>query len=177
MHDAGIYCSAGKTPIRVCESRVVSRARAFVLERLTRQTLRVFLVSARTALIHVGEAAPAKVESASNVETDRGAPIDFCRDSPASVRAEARQAVWRWRWRNVEEKIPVLRSGMGGYGAHFNPLFHLLQTRPTAVWGAVSWGYQIEPNDQHFEDEHHLFRAEALRVPYNGLSISIAVAG
>ena len=59
-------------------------------------------------------------QGATLVETDNGQLVGFCRDSPAFVRDEVRAAVWRWRWRNVEEKIPALRTGMEAMALTFS---------------------------------------------------------
>ena len=81
-----------------------------------------------------------RLDSALVVHTDVGMTLDFCCDSPAFVRSEVKVAVRRWRWRNVEEKIPALRSGTGGHGAHIHPIFGLLQARPSANWGPQEQG-------------------------------------
>ena len=80
------------------------------------------------------------IENALTVRTDCGTTLDLCRDSPAHVRSEVKAAVWRWRWRKVEEKIPALHSGQGGHGAHLHPIFRLLQSRPSVNWGPQEQG-------------------------------------
>ena len=76
------------------------------------------------------------LESALKMMTDRGAQIDLCRDPPAYVRDEVRASVWRWRWRNVEAKIPAVRNGLGGDGALFCPIFQLLRAKHSSQWGS-----------------------------------------
>ena len=75
------------------------------------------------------------VVDAVKVVTDRGAILDLARDSPAAVRAEVADAVWRWRWRLVEAKTPGVASSQSGLGAHMRPLWRLLRARHQDDWG------------------------------------------
>ena len=72
--------------------------------------------------------------------TDRGVALDLSRDSPAFVRDQVSQSVWRWRWRRVEERIPALRTGKGGFGAHLQPVFRLLRAKASKQWGPREQG-------------------------------------
>ena len=69
------------------------------------------------------------LENALSMSTDHGVQIDLRRDPPAFVRDLVRASVWRWRWRNVEAKIPALRASEGGQGAFFSQIFRLLQAK------------------------------------------------
>ena len=62
------------------------------------------------------------------------------RDSPAMVVAEVRKAVWRWRWRRLENKHPCLKQGREGSGPCIEPLMKLLQSKPGPDWGAKQQG-------------------------------------
>ena len=61
--------------------------------------------------------------------------LNLARDSPAFVRRQVVQSVWRWRWQKVEERIPALKHEAGGLGAHTYPIFRLLRAKPDAEWG------------------------------------------
>ena len=60
---------------------------------------------------------------------DRGKEVHLERDSPAYVKLLVDEAVRRWRWRRIEDKHPVLKQGGGGFGAHFIPIYRLINTR------------------------------------------------
>ena len=80
------------------------------------------------------------ISSALEATTDKGVALDFTRDSPAYIQTEVRKSVWRWRWRRLEERIPSLRAGDGGWGAHIQPIFRLLNMRPRDGWGPREQG-------------------------------------
>ena len=69
------------------------------------------------------------VVSSTELRTDRGETLDRCLDSPAAVKLEVARAVKRWRWRNVEAKLPQLRKGGSGTGALMEPITKLLKSR------------------------------------------------
>ena len=75
------------------------------------------------------------VRDATQLLTDNGLRIDLTRDSPAFVRRQVSDSVRRWRWRSVERRIPSLRRGAGGFGAYLQPIFRLLQAKPSEHWG------------------------------------------
>ena len=54
--------------------------------------------------------------SCTTIVDDTGCELDLTRDSPALVRQRVQDAVWRWRWRRVEAKLPCLVQEGGGYG-------------------------------------------------------------
>ena len=56
------------------------------------------------------------VVSSTELRTDQGETLDLLLDPPAAVKLEVARAVKRWRWRNVEAKMPQLRKGGGGAG-------------------------------------------------------------
>lgn len=62
------------------------------------------------------------VVSSTELRTDRAETLDLCMDSPAAVKLEVARAVKRWRWRNVEAKLPQLRKRRqrhgGPHGTH-----------------------------------------------------------
>lgn len=80
------------------------------------------------------------VRDAVQVLTDRGLHVDFRRDSPAFVRNQVSESVRRWRWQNVESRIPSLIRGVGGFGAHLQPIFRLLQGKQSEQWGPSQKG-------------------------------------
>ena len=57
------------------------------------------------------------VVSSTELRTDQGENLDLHLDSPAAVKSEVARAVKRWRWRNVEAKMPQLKKGGNGMGA------------------------------------------------------------
>ena len=71
------------------------------------------------------------VENYFTLVTDEGYLLDLTRDSPAMVQRITNRAVWRWRWRMIERKHPILVQGGGGYGAFMSPLYKLLNGRDT----------------------------------------------
>ena len=79
-------------------------------------------------------------QSFRSVCTDTGQVIDLCRDSPAMVQRIANRSVWRWRWRRVEQGLPTLVQGNGGYGAFMSPVYRLLNGKDTANWGHAEKG-------------------------------------
>ena len=62
------------------------------------------------------------VVNSSELRTDQGDTLDLHADSPAAVKMEIIRAVKRWRWRNIETKMPQLQKRWqwcrGPYGAH-----------------------------------------------------------
>jgi hypothetical protein len=80
------------------------------------------------------------VRDAVHVFTDQRLAIDLTRDSPAFVRQQVALSVSRWRWREVEKRIPALRSGTGGLGALMQPIFRLLHSKPGEYWGHKEQG-------------------------------------
>ena len=80
------------------------------------------------------------VKDAYTLVTDRGALLDMRRDSPTFVTSEVRNAVWRWRWRRLEDKHKCLVQGDGGYGPFIQPILRLLRLKPMAEWGAKQQG-------------------------------------
>ena len=69
------------------------------------------------------------VISSSELRTDQGDILDFHADSPAAVKLEVIRAVKRWRWRNVEARLPQLRKGGSGAGALMEPITKLLKSK------------------------------------------------
>ena len=55
--------------------------------------------------------------------------MDLLLDSPAAVRLEVARAVKRWRWRNVEAKMPQLTKEAVGQGALMEPITKLLKSK------------------------------------------------
>ena len=80
------------------------------------------------------------VQGALRAQTDRGVQLDFTRDAPSFIQCEVRKAVWRWRWRKLEQTVPALKTEPGGVGAHFHPIFKLLNARPSEQWGPKEQG-------------------------------------
>ena len=67
--------------------------------------------------------------SSSELRTDYGETLDLYLDSPAAVKLEVARAVKRWRWRNVEAKMPQLKKGGSGAGALMEPITKLLKSK------------------------------------------------
>ena len=51
------------------------------------------------------------VVSSIELRTDQGETLDLLLDPPAAVKLEVTRAVKRWRWRNIEVKMPQIRKG------------------------------------------------------------------
>ncbi len=68
---------------------------------------------------------------------DNGSQLHLCVDSPAFVKDKVCEAVRRWRWRSIEERLPSLDSGGLGAGAAIQPIFRLLDPRAD---GGEDWG-------------------------------------
>ena len=69
------------------------------------------------------------VISSTELRTDQGETLDLLLDSPAAVKLEIARAVKRWRWRNIEEKMPQLKKGGSGSGALMEPITKLLKSK------------------------------------------------
>ncbi len=54
------------------------------------------------------------VVNSTQLRTDQNEPLDLMLDPPAAVKLEVARAVKRWRWRNVEAKMPQLKKGGSG---------------------------------------------------------------
>ncbi len=82
------------------------------------------------------------MHDAFNFVTDQGLAIDLRRCSPASVVANVRLSVWRWRWRLLEGRHPSLAAGNGGggFGPLFTPILKLLSSKRREDWGPVQQG-------------------------------------
>ena len=75
------------------------------------------------------------VKGASKVVTDEGRELLLNTDSPAVVLREVREAIVRWRWRNIEVLLPKLASGGSGAGAMVAPIWQLIKsTRDDDEW-------------------------------------------
>ena len=81
------------------------------------------------------------VQDAFNLVTDLGEPLKLLEDSPKTVRLAVREAVKRWRWRNVEHSLPELAKAEGGRGAMMNPIWRLLASkRSDDAWNPLLRG-------------------------------------
>jgi len=82
------------------------------------------------------------VHSSVSVCDDRGRELDFTRDPPALVQSLVYDSVRRWRWRRIEQRIPTLAQGSGGFGAHFAPIRKLLKAKANSIpdWGPKQAG-------------------------------------
>ena len=69
------------------------------------------------------------VVNSTELRTDQGEPLDLLLDSPAAVKLEVARAVKRWRWRNIEAKMPQLKKGGSGVGALMEPIAKLLKSK------------------------------------------------
>ena len=69
------------------------------------------------------------VVSSTELRTDQGEALDLLVDPPAAVKLEVARAVKRWRWRNVEAKMPHLKKGGSGAGALMEPISKLLKSK------------------------------------------------
>lgn len=67
--------------------------------------------------------------SSTELLTDQGETLDLLLDPLAVVKNEVTKAVQRWRWRDVEVKIPQLKKGGSGAGALMEPLWKLLRPK------------------------------------------------
>ena len=81
------------------------------------------------------------VLDAFQLRTDAGVVLDLRLDPPAIVEAQVKKAVERWRWRNIEKKIPELASNGSGNGAMMQPIWSLMQsTREDLEWNSTLRG-------------------------------------
>lgn len=64
-----------------------------------------------------------------NLITDLGRGLNLAVDPPAVVRAECREAVQRWRWRNVSRTLPQLRLNGMTEAAVMQPIWGLLGSK------------------------------------------------
>lgn len=69
------------------------------------------------------------VIDALNVMTDDGTPLNFAADPPAVVREECREAVRRWRWRNIASTMNQLQLNGTSQGAVMQPIWSLLKSK------------------------------------------------
>ena len=69
------------------------------------------------------------VVNSTELRTDQGETLHLNLDSPAAVKLEVARAVKRWRWRNVEAKLPQLKKGGSGTGALMEPITKLLKSK------------------------------------------------
>ena len=67
--------------------------------------------------------------SSTMLRTDQGELLDLLLDSPAAVKLEVARAVKRWRWRNIEDKMPQLEKVGSGAGAMMEPITKLLKSK------------------------------------------------
>ena len=109
--------------------------------------------------------------------TDRGQALDLRRDSPAFVMAEVREAVWRWRWRRLEEKHPCLAAGAGGHGPFMRPIFKLLSARPNASWSAEQQGALRSAVADRQWTQGRLFSAGLASSPNCQLCVTLGFCG
>jgi len=72
------------------------------------------------------------VVNSTELRTDRGETLQLNLDSPAAAKLEIARVVKRWRWRNVEAKMPQLKKGGSGMGALMEPITKLLKSRATS---------------------------------------------
>jgi hypothetical protein len=72
-----------------------------------------------------------------NLVTDEGKPLNLSIDPPAVVREECREAVRRWRWRNIAMAMPQL-----SLGAVMQPVWKLLSSNQNdEQWNPRLRGY------------------------------------
>ena len=62
------------------------------------------------------------------LRTDTGAELDLKIDPPAVIERNVREAVVRWRWRNIEKSFPELAVNRTGRGAMMQPIWSLLKS-------------------------------------------------
>ena len=92
-------------------------------------------------------------------ETDAGAKIDLRVDSPAFVKMLVVDAVSRWRWRKVENRLPPLRSGGAGRGADWAPIRKVLKAKESEDWGAYQKSCLRSVVCNRQWPQHRLFKA------------------
>ena len=81
-----------------------------------------------------------QLATCTSVVDDLGFPIDLTVDPPAMVRQRAIAAVWRWRWRRFEARMPCLAQEGGGRGPFIQPLFRLIAAPLGEEWGSGQKG-------------------------------------
>jgi len=81
-----------------------------------------------------------QVQSAHEFITDNGMKIDLKMDSPAFVKGALTQSVERWRWKNIECRLPALCSDGNGRGAWWKPIASVLRQPDTEEWGPAQKG-------------------------------------
>ena len=69
------------------------------------------------------------VENYFTLVTDEGYLLDLTRDSPAMVQRITNRAVWRWRWRKIERKHPILVQGGWGVRSIHVPAIQAAQRK------------------------------------------------
>ena len=121
-------------------------ARAVWEERLPRSTLnrlaaqaKLKLVRARNVWSKVTGPGTVLVATCARIQwvvidgtllrTDTGAELDLKIDPPAVIERNVREAVVRWRWRNIEKSFPELAVNGTGRGAMMQPIWSLLKSK------------------------------------------------
>ena len=82
------------------------------------------------------------VLDALNITTDQGRGLNLATDPPAVIREECREAVRRWRWRNIATTMSPLQLNGTSQGAVMQPLWILLRSRQNDTeWNPRLRGY------------------------------------
>ena len=82
------------------------------------------------AMILTAERLKWVVKSAVHFTTDTGQELDLKVDSPAYLKQQVIDAVWRWRWRRIQANNPSWAGASeAGAGAFMRPIFRLLDSR------------------------------------------------
>ena len=80
------------------------------------------------------------VISATEWETDLGRRVNLRLLSPALVQSLVREAVQRWRWRQVAMKLPALGNPGGLAGAWVAPIRNVLARKDSRAWNHAHKG-------------------------------------
>ena len=73
-------------------------------------------------------------------ETDLGMPVNLRLLSPALVQSLVREAVQRWRWKQVAIKLPALVNPGGLAGAWIAPIRSVLARKDCDTWNHAHKG-------------------------------------
>ena len=80
------------------------------------------------------------VHSATEWETDLRRPVNLRLLSPALVQSLVREAVQRWRWKQVAMKLPALDNPGGLAGAWIAPIRNVLARKDSVTWNHAHKG-------------------------------------
>ena len=128
-HEAPIGEWADAIWTRRLPTRTLASITASAMARLARSP-RPWAIVTGPAAAFVASAARIgwTVRDAFCLRTDDGHELNLTVDPPVIVRRHVHAAVSRWRWRNVETRVPELYSGGRGLGANFGPIRRLLHS-------------------------------------------------